>query len=235
MATQIDFGKLRALYRADLPEPVDVLNLIHLRHWPSYRRYAVSVTPLLKLSGAGPQWMGKLEREIHGPKQADKLMVVRYPSHRAFLRMVANPYYLLINRFRERGVQRFEASFTHSPEAGAKLRRHKRFLVVHYNATAHVAARERVREILENRGATFVYSARETSAIDITAGAPRSTDPNPLTFKQVAFFAIDRDAAAEGIADAETLKRLGETTEDFALHVYAAEDPRNYVRVFGGE
>lgn len=232
MARRIDVGKWRALYRKKLPQPVDVLNLIHIAHWPSYRWYALTVAPLLSLSRAGPRWMGRLAREIHGPRQADKLLVVRYPNHRAFLRMVSNPYYLLINRFRERGVARFEASFTQPIDARVSLRRHRRFLVVHFNGAE--GALDGVREILGGRGAAFVYATREVAAIDLFAGPARPTDPNPLAFKHAAFFAVGADAEIEAIADAATVKRLGEAVEDFALHLYEAEDPRSYFRVFGG-
>lgn len=51
--------------------------------------------------------MSRLERELVGEPQAEKLLVVRYRSHRSFLAMTFNPYYLLANKLREAGVERF--------------------------------------------------------------------------------------------------------------------------------
>jgi uncharacterized protein (DUF1330 family) len=211
-----------ALYREPLPGPVDVLNLIHLRRPASYRAYGAMVSPLLALVGASLRWAGRHEAALHGPVPAETLLVMRYPSHRRFIWMTLNPYYLLINRLRERGVERFEASFTRASNPGRGLHRVRRLLAVHYRAADPDAAEASVAALLEPHLGAPVYASRSVASLGAIAQPPRPTDPNPLTLPQVAFFAIDDDGSLPG----EVLDALGGTVEEAAVHVYRRESVR---------
>ncbi len=54
---QLDVDAVKASLRADLPKPIDVLNLIHFRDEEAYTWYGVMVLPLLKTVGAKVGWM----------------------------------------------------------------------------------------------------------------------------------------------------------------------------------
>ena len=58
MLNQLDLDAVKQLYRADLPVPVDVLNLIHFKDEAAYKWYGVLAAPLLKLVNAQVGWMG---------------------------------------------------------------------------------------------------------------------------------------------------------------------------------
>lgn len=208
---RLDPRKVLELSRAELPAPLDVLNLIDLRDERSYARYALAVAPAMAATGARLQWMGRHERTILGEPQAERLMVVRYPSHRRFLAMTLNPYYFAINGFRERGVRRFEAAFTepylrHRPLAG------ERWLVfAHFSAPT---ALSEIRQALEPVLGPPVYAARQVASASFLRGH-RPTDPNPLTLEQIVAFAADPEVELEPPA-----------VEHAAIHLYARSSPR---------
>jgi len=58
MLDQLDLDTVKRLCRADLPVPVDVLNLIHFKDEEAYKWYCVLALPLLKAVGAEVGWMG---------------------------------------------------------------------------------------------------------------------------------------------------------------------------------
>lgn len=221
MITRLRPGAVAALYRRPLPGPVDVLNLIDLRRPASYRAYGVIVTPLLALAGGSLRWAGRHEVSLHGTPPAQTLLVVRYPSHRRFLWMTLNPYYLLINRLREHGVERFEASFTRASNPGRGLHHARRLVGVHFRAREADRAAAAVEELLRPLLGAPAYASREVASIDI-AQPPRPTDPNPLTLPQVGFYAVDEWPELP----ADVLAALAEVTEDLAVQGYRRESPR---------
>jgi uncharacterized protein (DUF1330 family) len=210
---RIDPGAVARLWRADVPGPVDVINLLRIEHLESYRWYGVLVQPPLLLVGGGPFWMGRLERALHGEAPADKLMLVRYPSHRRFLAMTLNPYYFAINALREHGVERFEASFTHASVRDPALGRRKRVLGVHFDGPL-----ERLEALGEQRVGPLVYAARETAEIDVL-DPPHPSDPNPLARKAFALFAL-----GEGDVPTEaTIEALAAATDGCEIALYRRE------------
>ena len=211
MITRIDPSAVIRLARAELPRPLDVLNLINMRDERSYARYGVAVTPAMTAVGARLRWMGHHKRTLLGESQAQRLMVVRYPSHRRFLAMTLNPYYLLINRLREHGVQTFEASFTHAEQEPLELRSQRWLLVAHYDAPTTL---EQLRALIESKVGPLVYASREIASASFLRGR-KPTDPNPLSFPRVAFFAADEHADPD-------LDGLGPV----AVSLYRRTDPR---------
>ena len=231
MLRRLDPSALARLARQDLPTPVDVVNLIRAdaERFGSYRWYGLLVAPVLLLAGGKVRWAGRHEDSLYGEPQADKLLLVRYPSHRRFLAMTLNPYYLLINVLRERGIEAFEASFTHATHEH-ELSGRKLILAAHFNARNgdDGAALRAVRETLEGEGAELVYATRETSPISLSSEL-RPTDPNPLTYSQVAFF----DAGARPAVSQAVLRRLEGATAGLALNVYRREQLRQLVPSLG--
>ena len=148
MLDQLDLDAVKRLYRADLPVPVDVLNLIHFKDEEAYKWYGVMALPLLKLVGAQVGWMGAHVKSFLGEPRAEELLVVRYPNQRRFFALALNPYYMLVaNPQRMKAVRKFEASFTHSPNTLDGLRRCQWVLAVHFHE-----APEAVQRVVESAG-----------------------------------------------------------------------------------
>ena len=82
MLDQLDLDTVKRLYRADLPAPVDVLNLIHFKGEEAYKWYGVLTLPLLKAVGAEVGWMGLHAESFLGKPRAEELLVVRCCRHR---------------------------------------------------------------------------------------------------------------------------------------------------------
>jgi hypothetical protein len=137
--------------------------------------------------------------------------------------MTLNPYYLAINLLRERGVRRFEASFTHASVDAGKLGRHRRLVVAHYNSSDGAGTLERLCELLEPVAGPLVYASRESASLDFL-DPPVPTDPNPLTYGQVAFFAPD--AEVDGGLDGALSAQLEEATEGISVQLYRRDNPR---------
>src|SRR5437870_1736902 len=165
MLTRIRPRPLLDLARRDLPGPVDVINLITPSRMESYRWYGLLVMPALTLVGGRVLWMGRFERSVAGERQADKLLIVRYPSHRRFLAMTLNPYYLAINRLREAGVRRFEASFTHASHCDPGLARRRALVAVHFNSRPGEDALEAVVDAASPVAGELVYAPPAVSSL----------------------------------------------------------------------
>jgi uncharacterized protein (DUF1330 family) len=152
---QLDLDAVKRLYRADLPVPVDVLNLIHFKDENAYKWYGVLTLPLLKAVGAQVGWMGAHVESFVGEPRAEELLVVRYPNQRRFFALALNPYYMLVaNPQRIKAVRKFEASFTHSPDSLDVLRGSKWVLAVHFHE-----APDAIQDIVETAGGQLVYHA----------------------------------------------------------------------------
>jgi uncharacterized protein (DUF1330 family) len=225
---RIDLRELARLARRELPAPVDVLNLIRAdeTRFERYRWYGLLVTPALLLAGGSVRWMGRHERALDGERQADRLLVVRYPSHRRFLAMTLNPYYLAVNRLRESGVRGFEASFTHATVCDPGLDRREVLLAVHFKSAPGEEALPRVREALGGRAGPLVYASREIATFSFLDPL-LATDPNPLNLPEVAFFAPSR-GELDGVVTPAFLRRLRTATTGLSLQVYQRDRPTEY-------
>jgi uncharacterized protein (DUF1330 family) len=211
------------LYRQNLPRPVDVLNLIRFADREQYRWYGLFVAPTILGVGGGMLWAGRWEKRLLGEAQAEELLVVRYPSHRRFLLMTMSPYYALINRFRERGVAKFEASFTHASRCAPDLRRQKELLVVHYNNPAGRDVRKPLEAALLKLGAKPVYATSESSPIDCFRRRQPS-DPNPLSYKSVIFCSLPAKGLKLDVKKSAPLRRVA---KGLSMQIYARESMNN--------
>jgi hypothetical protein len=214
------------LFRRPLPRPVDVINLIWIARFSRYRLYGVMVAPTIYLIGGSIRWMSRLDRELLGAPQAEKLLVVRYRSHRAFMAMTLNPYWLLANRFREAGVERFEASFTHPSPLGEDLSGTERALAVHFSSEDGQDRLPAIDKHLTGLGGRLVYACQETSPMTFFKRFIPS-DPCPLTFTQLALFAFDDPATPDRVAaDAQILRETA--GGHVAVHLYVRENLDTY-------
>ena len=199
MLDQLDLDAIRRLYRAELPTPVDVLNLIHFRDEEAYKWYGVMALPLLKLVGAEVGWMGTHVGSVIGEPRAEELLVVRYPNQRRFFALALNPYYIAVaNPQRMRAVRKFEASFTHSSHSLGPLTRSNWIVAAHLHGGS-----EAIIEIVKSCGGELVYESHETSPIVISKRA-HPTNTNPLVFKRTCLFRFeDQEACEAAMADPE--------------------------------
>ncbi|MDQ4041701.1 MAG: DUF1330 domain-containing protein [Actinomycetota bacterium] len=226
MLTRIRPCAAFALARRDLPTPLDVINVITTARFDRYQWYGLLVMPVMAAVGGHVRWMGRFERSLHGERQADKLLIVRYPSQRRFLAMTLNPYYLAINPLREAGVRRFEASFTHPSHDDPALHSRRLLVAVHFNS-ADAGALAAVRELIEPAAGELVYATRAVADLSIVASA-RETDPNPLSFQQLALFAPAGGELPEHDLDSLAAK-VATVTDGCSVQVYRRE-PRSAYR-----
>lgn len=222
MRQRIDRDALRRRWREPGPRPVDVINLIEMNVPRWYMLYGLCVVPTIYLVGGGIMWSGRHSRAIHGERQAGELLVVRYPSIARFLAMTVNPYFALINLFRERGVKRFEASFCRMERAD-RIAGHPWTVAVHWNGDEDQDSR--IRAIAREAGGDVYYSCREYCPFDfLTEYLP--TDPQPMRFKALQLVAFpDRETATRAFSET-VLARLLPLVEDLSIQLYREFDWR---------
>ena len=69
----------------------------------AYLRYSKNMTPLLAAAGGEVIWMGKVTRTVIGDysNQPDMVLLVKYPSKEAFVKMSTTPEYEKISKDRK--------------------------------------------------------------------------------------------------------------------------------------
>jgi len=88
--------QMKAIAALDLDGPIVMLNL--LRFAPDggaeeYARYSAAAMPFLREAGAVVPYLGDGVATVIGPDAWDEVILVEYPSVRAFLGMVGHPDY----------------------------------------------------------------------------------------------------------------------------------------------
>ena len=215
MLDQLDFDAVKRLYRADLPVPIDVLNLIHFKDEDAYKWYGLLTFPLLKAVGGEVGWAGVHVQSFVGEPRAEELLVVRYPNQRRFFALALNPYYIAVaNPQRMKAVRKFEASFTHSPDALGDLRGCKWVLAVHLHE-----APDALRDIVESVGGQLVYQSNETSPIVISK-RPHPANTNPLIFKRTCLFRVEDRESCDAAMQPEVLNQLQEVAGELSVQLY---------------
>lgn len=95
---------LKRLLAEDPGGPCVMLNLLKLRERgrASYEQYAQRIEPFLAEVGAEVVYVGDCSTVLVAPEghDWDAILLVRYPSRRAFSQMVANPEYQKITGLR---------------------------------------------------------------------------------------------------------------------------------------
>ncbi len=72
----------------------------------SYARYAKKVDRFLKDVGGTVTYMGKMNELLIGHETWDAIILVQYPSRKAYLKMVNDPDYLKIHKYRAAAIDR---------------------------------------------------------------------------------------------------------------------------------
>lgn len=90
-------------------EPFVMLNLLKFKKdggKEAYFRYIKESGPFVESVGAKVLYFGKANELLNGTQDWDIVMLVQYPSRKAFLRMANNPDYLKVHEFREAALER---------------------------------------------------------------------------------------------------------------------------------
>ncbi len=90
-------------------EPFVMLNLLKFKKdggKEAYFRYIKESGPFVEGVGAKVLYFGKANELLNGTQDWDIVMLVQYPSRKAFLRMANNPDYLKVHEFREAALER---------------------------------------------------------------------------------------------------------------------------------
>lgn len=218
-------GRIRELLKLPSAEPMYVLNILDYSDFKSYRWYGLAVLPALKLVGGNVEWSGYPAEMLHGEAQCQSILVVRYPSHKHFIRLIANPYYAAINKIREKAVSRFEGAFSEGVTGhGDNLHRKRKLLVLHFNSEAPKAAFKQAETMLKPLGAEPLLSISQYLALELMP-RPKPTDPNPLTYKRNMFFAVD-EVSDELRA---SLSVLAADLGDCRIGIYKSANPKAYM------
>lgn len=219
LTKQLDVDALRRLYRADIPTPVDVLNLIRFKDADAYRWYGVLVVPTLKAVGGKAAWFGDHTTSFEGESQADELGVVRYPNQRRFFALALNPYYMLVaNPQRMKAVRAFQASFTYSPDTLDLLSSSNWVLVVHHHPGRSVIGG--LEKVVEPTGGRLVYQSAETSPI-VIAKKQHPANTNPLIYPNTALFRYESQERCEDAITPGILNQLKEVAgDDISVQLY---------------
>lgn len=89
--------------------PFVMLNLLKFKNKEgrkAYLRYIAESGPFVKGVGAKVIYFGKANELVYGSETWDILMLVQYPSRKAFLEMANNPDYLKVHELREEALER---------------------------------------------------------------------------------------------------------------------------------
>jgi len=108
-AEQPNVAQFKELVKNPNDGPVVMLNLLKFKTEggaASYARYAEEVDRFLKDVGGIITYMGKMKELLIGHETWDAVILVQYPSRKAYLRMVNDPDYLEIHKYREAAIDR---------------------------------------------------------------------------------------------------------------------------------
>lgn len=72
----------------------------------AYLRYIAEAAPYAKAVGASVRYFGKASERLGGAETWDVVLLVDYPSRRAFLKMINNPGYRKVHAHRETALER---------------------------------------------------------------------------------------------------------------------------------
>jgi len=99
--------EFRKLAESKNDEPFVMLNLLRFRKGgaDSYARYMEGANKHVAAVGGKMIYLGKANELLNGDTRWDLVMLVKYPSRKAFLKMANDPDYLEVHKYREDAVE----------------------------------------------------------------------------------------------------------------------------------
>jgi len=104
---KINQDQFREMIKNPNDKPVVMLNLLKFKKEggrKSYSRYIKEANRFVEEVGGKLLLLSKPKELLNGREKWDLLMLVKYPSRKAFLQMVNNSEYLKIHSFREEAL-----------------------------------------------------------------------------------------------------------------------------------
>ncbi len=101
--------QFKALAKNSNDEPFVMLNLLKFKKEggrEAYFSYIKESAPFVESVGAKVLYFGKANELLQGTEDWDILMLVQYPSRKAFLKMANNPDYIKVHEYREKALER---------------------------------------------------------------------------------------------------------------------------------
>lgn len=101
---------IKALSQSTDTGKVVMLNLLKFKPdgAASYREYVRRITPILQGIGAKIVFAGPVTSTVIGEGSWDSILLVEYPSRKAFVQMVRSAEHQAIHHFREQALERAE-------------------------------------------------------------------------------------------------------------------------------
>jgi uncharacterized protein (DUF1330 family) len=109
LATDINQEHLKEFAGNTNQKPFVMLNLLKFKKKggrEAYFRYLKESSPFGRSIGASVDYFGIPKELLTGSEDWDLIMLVKYPSRKAFLKMINNPDYLKAHEWRKKGVER---------------------------------------------------------------------------------------------------------------------------------
>lgn len=101
--------QFKALAANENQEPFFMLNLLKFKKdggREAYFQYIKESAPYVEGVGAKVTYFGKANELLNGTETWDIVMLVEYPSRKAFLEMANNPDYIKVHQHREDALER---------------------------------------------------------------------------------------------------------------------------------
>jgi len=106
--TEINRDQFVKLLKNSNTKPFVMLNLLKFKKdvgRKSYARYLQEATKFLEDVGGKLLFLSQPQELLNGTETWDLLMLVQYPSRKAFMAMAGNPDYLKFHNFREAALE----------------------------------------------------------------------------------------------------------------------------------
>jgi uncharacterized protein (DUF1330 family) len=105
---EINQDQFVKLLKNSNPKPFVMLNLLRFKKdggRESYARYLQEAAKFVEGVGGKLLFLSQPQELLNGTETWDLLMLVQYPSRKAFLQMANDPEYLKIHNFREKALE----------------------------------------------------------------------------------------------------------------------------------
>jgi len=101
--------QFKALAANENQEPFVMLNLLKFKKdggREAYFKYIKESGPYVEGVGAKVLYFGAANEMVYGSESWDVVLLVQYPSRKAFLKMANDPGYLKVHKYREQALER---------------------------------------------------------------------------------------------------------------------------------
>jgi uncharacterized protein (DUF1330 family) len=108
-SVELNVDQFKELANSANDAPVVMLNLLKFKSdngLASYLRYTKEAGRFVDTVGGKVLYLGKAKELLNGEESWDVIMLVQYPSRKAFVRMAKDPEYIKIHEFREQALER---------------------------------------------------------------------------------------------------------------------------------